>query len=193
VEFDRIIPDVAIAACDKAVTADPMNPRLLYNFGRSYDRAGKYQDAAEYYGKAVQLGWPAAENALGVLTLYGRGVPLDFEKGVDLIRAASEQGNTDAIRNYTGTDLLSLFNDDDQFAGILADTLAAKGFLDTLTTVNRTWSPELSGAVEAYKKAEQISDKGVTLRVLDRLGVLAQLSNTMKRRQTDTRSEQWNQ
>jgi hypothetical protein len=184
VEFDRIISDVAIPACDRAAKADPTNPRLLHNLGRSYDKAGKFQDAAQYYAKAGQLSWPASENALGVFTIYGRGVPPDFERGVDLVRAASEQGNADAMRNYTGTDFTTLFSDDDIFAGILESTLVGKGFLSA-DKIKGKWSPELLSAIESFKMAERISDVGITLRVLDRLGVVAQLSAVMKQRQTE--------
>ena len=129
VTFDRIIPEVAIPSCLKAVKADPGNPRIIHNLARSYDKAGKFREAASWYTQAVDLGWSASKNSLGVLYIYGRGVPLDFRRGVELVHAAAEQGNEDAVRNYTQTDLTTLFIDDVLLSNILSSALAKKDLL----------------------------------------------------------------
>jgi hypothetical protein len=41
-----------------------------------------------------------------------------------------------------------------------------------------TWSPALEAALDAFKRSERLGEKDITLRVLDRLGVIAELSHT---------------
>ena len=45
------------------------------------------------YEQAAALGFDWSMNNLGVLYLNGKGVPLNFRKGVELLRAAAEQKN----------------------------------------------------------------------------------------------------
>jgi tetratricopeptide (TPR) repeat protein len=181
VEFDRIIPDLAIPACASAAELDATNPRLLHNLARSYDKAGKFEAAAAWYQKAVDLGWPPSENNLAVLYFYGRGVSLDFSKGVMLLRAAVEQNNEDAIRNYSRTDFTTLFDGNDGLASILERALFAKGFL-TSVNIQKRWSLQLVNAINAFKNTERLTDAGVTIRVLDRLGVVNEISRATDRK-----------
>ena len=93
VEFDRLNPTLATPACESAVSHEPGNPQLIHNLGRSYEKAGKFADAARMYEQAAALGFDWSMNNLGVLYLNGKGVPLNFRKGVELLRAAAEQKN----------------------------------------------------------------------------------------------------
>jgi TPR repeat protein len=113
VEFDQIKVEIAIPACQSAVAAQPGNARLMHNLARSLDKAGRYEDAVWWYSKAADLGWAWSQNNLGVLYLYGRGTPMNFAKGVALIRAAAEQNNEQAVLNYTGKDFGVLFDGND--------------------------------------------------------------------------------
>jgi TPR repeat protein len=186
VDYDRIVTAKAIPACRSAVQVDPDNPRLMHNLARSYDASDKYQEAAFWYRKAADLDWPSSQNNLGVLFLYGRGVPLDFAKGVELLRIATEraggragaaEGVKRAEANYEKTDFITLFNgeDDGLYANILERSLVAQGFLEYVD-VRGKWNPALSAALEAFKKMAQLPEEGVTLRVLDKLGVVDELS-----------------
>jgi TPR repeat protein len=187
VEYDRIIAKKAIPACESAVRSQPDNPRLMHNLGRSYDAAGRYKEANFWYTKAVALGWAWSQNNLGENFLAGRGVTMDFAKAVPLLRAAAERGAgqagaEDAVKqaniNYARSDYTSWF-DDPAFASILEKALITKGFLDQ-AKAQKKWNPKLSDAVQAFKKSAILPEKGVTLRVLDQLGVVGDFSDMVK-------------
>jgi tetratricopeptide (TPR) repeat protein len=188
VEFNRIVTAKAIPACENAVWADASNPRLMHNLGRSYDAAGKYPEAAHWYGEAIGLDWASSQNNLGVLYLYGRGVPLDFAKGVELLRTAAERGAGKeeaaqrATANYAETDFTPLFDDDAGAAraSILEKALVSRGLLKA-EAVQGKWNPALSAAIEAFKAGAKLPEKGITLRVLDKLGVVDELSALFKK------------
>ena len=178
VEFDQIRAEVAIPACQSAVAAQPGNARLMHNLARSLDKAGRYEDAVGWYTKAADIGWAWSQNNLGVLYLYGRGTPLDFAKGVELIRAAAEQNNDQAVINYTGTDFTVLFDGNDQLASILEKGLVAKSALSRQAMEAR-WSPKIPAAFDQFKRLAKLPEKGITLRALYALGVVDELSAKM--------------
>jgi hypothetical protein len=175
VEFDRIVTRIAVPACESAVAAQPGNPRLMHNLARSLDKAGKHQDAVDWYRKAADLGWAWSQNNLGVMALYGRGTEMNFAQGVSLLRAAAEQNNDQAIVNYARTDFTTLFEDSPVRASILEKALVARRLLKP-EDLQGKWSDVLLAAVEAFKKSVQLSDRGISLRTLDRLGVVDELS-----------------
>lgn len=185
-EFDKIDTRHAIPTCESALRIDPDNPRLMDELGRSLERAGRYADAASWYNKAIAKGWAWAENNLGVLYVEGRtsldggqNVPMDFTRGVALLRAAAEQNNRQAIVNYAETPLPGLFDDSPDRVTIVERALVDRGFLQQ-TDMSAAWTPSLEAALDAFKKSERLGEVNVTLRVLDRLGVVAQLSHTIK-------------
>jgi tetratricopeptide (TPR) repeat protein len=170
VQYDRIDPSRAIPACRTAVSTDPENPRLMHNLGRSLDKAGQFAEAAVWYRKAADLKYDWAENNLGVLYISKKpGVPLDFGKGVALLRAAAEQNNLRARVTYGETDYASLL-ENRPVAMLVEQALAARGLLKP-EDVTGQFGPAAQLGVEEFKKRNSIPDKGVTLRVLDRLGV----------------------
>lgn len=177
VEFGRIDTDKAIPACEKAVDIQPGHPRLMHNLARSLDQAGRYQEAIDWYRKAADLGWAWSKNNLGVMSLYGRGTEFDFSRGVSLIRAAAEQGNHQAKMNYTDTDFTVLFKDDHFRSSILERALVHKRLLRTEDQQGE-WSETLRKAIEVFKKTAQLPDRGISLRTLDRLGVVGELAAT---------------
>jgi tetratricopeptide (TPR) repeat protein len=181
VEFDQIRVEVAIPACQSANAALPGNGRLMHNLARSLDKAGRYEEAVSWYGKAVELGWAWSQNNLGVLYLYGRGTPMNFAKGVALIRAAAAQNNDQAVLNYTGTDFSILFDGNDTLAGILEKGLVAKGALAPEDVKGR-WNANIPAAFDPFKQTAKLLDKGITLRVLNTLGDVDELSAQMPTR-----------
>jgi hypothetical protein len=48
--------------------------------------------------------------------------------------------------------------------------------------VSGKWSPALTAALNAFKISEKLPEKDVTLRVLDRLGVITEISATIATR-----------
>jgi TPR repeat protein len=178
VAFDLIKADVAIPACQSAVTAQPDNVRLMHNLGRSLDNAGRYEEANRWYGKAADLGWAWSQNNLGVNYIYGRGTPVNFAKGVALIRAAAEKNNDQAALNYAGTDYNVFFDGNDKLASILETGLVAKGALAPQDVQGR-WSAKIPMAFDRFKQAAKLPDKGITLRALNALGVVDKVSAQM--------------
>jgi TPR repeat protein len=178
VEFDQIKVEIAIPACQSAVAAQPGNARLMHNLARSLDKAGRYEDAVWWYSKAADLGWAWSQNNLGVLYLYGRGTPMNFAKGVALIRAAAEQNNEQAVLNYTGKDFGVLFDGNDGPAGILEKGLIAKSVLAPGDALER-WNAMIPAAIDKFKQMANLPDRGITLRVLTELGAVNELSAHM--------------
>lgn len=186
VEFDRIVTAKAIPACQSAVRANRENPRLIHNLARSYDRAARYKEAAYWYAKSAAMGWPSSQNNLGVMYLRHQVVPPDFAKGVALIHAAAERDSGEgsaeeaaqkAHFTYAEQDFSILFDtaNDAQRATILERALATKGFLKR-EDMQGGWSTALSNAVDVFKRAESLPEKGVTLRVIDKLGIVDEVS-----------------
>jgi len=178
VEFDQIKVEIAIPACQSAVAAHAGNARLMHNLARSLDKAGMYEEAVAWYGKAADLGFAWSQNNLGVLVIYGHGTPKIFARGVALIRAAAEQKNDQAMLNYTGTDYTVFFDGDDDLATVLEKGLTAKGALNA-DDAEKRWSAKIPAAIERFKSSSHIVDKGITLRVLSELGVVDDISAVM--------------
>jgi tetratricopeptide (TPR) repeat protein len=174
VELDRIVPEVAIPACERAIAADQENPRLSHNLGRAFDKAGRYTDAVFWYRRAADLDYDWAQNNLGVMYLYGRGVMQDLAQGIALLRAAAAKQNADAVANYQETDFSTLFEDSPDRARTLETALRDAGFLKP-EDVTGEFGPPARQAVEAYKQKAGLPDPGITLRVIDRLGIAGKL------------------
>jgi TPR repeat protein len=120
VDFDLIDTKAAIPACERSFTFDPANPRLMHNLARSLDKAGRHRDANVWY---AELNWAPSETNLGVMYMYGRGVPMDVAHGVSPLRKAVEQQYAQAKINYSQTDFTVLFDDSAQRAIIIQKAL----------------------------------------------------------------------
>jgi|GEM_PF-1881389 len=75
-----IEPAEAIAACERALAADPHNPRLLFNLGRAYDarnlvdkQPDQKAQAGQRFKAAADQGYPAAQVALAAFYWLGWG------------------------------------------------------------------------------------------------------------------------
>ena len=89
----------AMRACAFDLASDPTNPRLLFQFGRVLDIAGRHDWANAYYQEAADRGYGAAMVNLGFNTRQGRGIARDLERSVALYRQAAETGNLRARTN----------------------------------------------------------------------------------------------
>jgi tetratricopeptide (TPR) repeat protein len=174
VEFDSIDTAKSIPACRSAVNSDSDNPRLIHELARSLDKAGQYDEAVSWYRKAANLGFAWSQNNLGVMYLAKRGVPLDFERAAEMMRAAAEQNNDQAIVNYTETDYTLLFEGVPETTMVLAQALASAGFLEK-DDISDRFGPAIRRAVEDFKRKLALPDPGITLRVIDRLGVAGKI------------------
>jgi hypothetical protein len=183
VEFDQIRIEVAIPACQSEVAVRPGNARLMHNLARSLDKAGRYEEAVAWYGKAAELGFARSMNNLGVLHLYGRGTPMNFAKGVALLENGVFRflvsSDDKAFTNYAKTDFTPLFDGNDKLAAILEKRLAADGVLAQQDVQGR-WNANILTALDRYKRNRYMTDEGITLRLLNTLGMVEELSAYMK-------------
>lgn len=99
VSIDRIDASRAIPACEKAVSADPANPRLLYQLARAYTKIGDHKAAFSRNEKAAQLGYAAAQYNLAVAYERALGTAQDFAEAIRWYKAAASQGVAGAQAN----------------------------------------------------------------------------------------------
>jgi tetratricopeptide (TPR) repeat protein len=180
VELEKIDASVAIPTCQSAIAAHYDNPRLMFNLGRALENAGKFEEAVAWYRKAADMVLPLAQNSLGVMYVYGRGIEMDFARGVRLIKIAAEQNNAHATINYTQTDFTIIFEDNPVRTKILEQALIAKGLISS-NEANGKFGTSIIVAIDKLKKSTQLSDAGISLRVLDRLDALDSLSAVIKK------------
>ncbi len=70
-----------------------------YEQGIKYSNEKDFEDAHALFEKSWELGYADGLNALACDYLYGEGVPMDREKGHQLMEQAAEAGSAKAIRN----------------------------------------------------------------------------------------------
>ena len=79
----------AIAACQRAVAADPNNPRLNYQLGRAYGCSGRGEEAMPYRLKALEADYPQSLFVIGYLYSIGRTIEPDICKTYELWKRAA--------------------------------------------------------------------------------------------------------
>lgn len=169
VEFDKIQVHAALAACEADSRAHPDNPRLLHNLGRVLDKAGRDSEAVAIYERAAAMGYDWSMNNLGVMYFNGEGVAIRPDKAIGYLRAAFDRGNRQALSNYSGTDLGSLFADAPVRTRALQAALAAQGHA---AGAEGQFDAITRAAVEAFKAERGFAGPGVTFQVIDRLGAV---------------------
>lgn len=97
-----IEPAAAIAACERALAADPGNPRLTFNLGRAHDaqsltdKQAKMQ-AGQRFKAAADSGYPAAQVALAPFYWFGwGGFQRDGAEAMRLLEKALASGAKEA-------------------------------------------------------------------------------------------------
>lgn len=78
--FKQIQPDKAIPACLEALKQYPDSMRILINYGRAIDAAGRHDEAREIYRTGVAAGFPIAYRSLGDVYRDGRGIAKDINE-----------------------------------------------------------------------------------------------------------------
>lgn len=89
---DRVVPRLAIQACEKAQKAFPSEPRLRFQLGRAHWAAGKHDVARGHFEQASQAGYAAADAYLGDMYQMGMGAPQSSQRALDLYRKAVSHG-----------------------------------------------------------------------------------------------------
>ncbi|WP_377292658.1 caspase family protein [Rhizobium sp. SG2393] len=74
VYFKQIVPERAVPACLKALQQYPDSLRILMNYGRAIDAAGRHDEAREIYRAGAEAGFPIAYRSLGDVYRDGRGI-----------------------------------------------------------------------------------------------------------------------
>jgi uncharacterized protein len=107
VPIDKVNSAQAVRACKAAVQQFPNSARLLFQLGRAYQKADNAKLALDYYGKAAQQNYAAAQESLG--DMYSVGFLLEGQFGVqddrqaaDWYRKAAEHGSPTAQRKLSG-------------------------------------------------------------------------------------------
>lgn len=92
--------DLAIAACQAAVAADPHNPRLNYQLARTLGYSGRGDEAQVFRDRAVEGDYPQALFVVGFVYLTGQGAPKDACKAAPLIRRSAQAGRFAGLVGY---------------------------------------------------------------------------------------------
>jgi TPR repeat protein len=93
VGFEKIVPEMAIGACEEAATAAPDDARIAMQLGRAYLAANNFDAARIQLFKAYQLGNAQAAANLALLYMNGQGIPRDDAEAARLSKIAADQGN----------------------------------------------------------------------------------------------------
>ncbi|MCB1494772.1 MAG: SEL1-like repeat protein [Bauldia sp.] len=94
--------DKAIAACLAAIEVAPDERRYVFELGRAYHAAGRFDEALARYEQAAEAGSAIAMSNLGLIYDTGAGVPVDFAAAADWFRKGAEAGNVTAMANLAG-------------------------------------------------------------------------------------------
>ncbi|NDW03131.1 SEL1-like repeat protein [Jiella pacifica] len=83
----------AVPACEAAHRLAPGDARMTFQLGRSYQAAGRDEDAASLYREAAEAGQSVAQYELALAFYDGRGVAQDPRQAVEWLEKSSSQGN----------------------------------------------------------------------------------------------------
>ena len=102
----------AIAACRQAVAADPDNPRLRYQLGRSYGYSGLHEEALPHREAALRAGYPQSLFVMGYIRTTGwDGAEPDPCYGGELILRSARAGRFAGLVGFPHYAVLGTFDD----------------------------------------------------------------------------------
>ena len=87
VDWTKVLP-----ICQAAVDAQPSDMKLQRILGRAFEHSKNYLEAAHHYAVAANAGYAPAENDLGVLETYGRGMVINHQRAFELFAKAANSG-----------------------------------------------------------------------------------------------------
>jgi TPR repeat protein len=98
--LEKIVPAIAIPACDAAAKAAPNDPRVAFQLGRAFLAAKDYDSARAHFKFAADQGDAGGQNGLGLLCATGRGgLPKDDREAARLYKLAADQGSANGQFN----------------------------------------------------------------------------------------------
>jgi TPR repeat protein len=107
------------------------------------------------------------------MLMNGEGIEPNPSHAVVWFRRALAQGNRQAIVNFTEYDLSPLFTDEPRLVKVLQNGLRNAGVTQTPQS-GQLDEPTLA-SLAAMKRNANIEAKGITLQVMDRLGIVAEV------------------
>lgn len=99
VTFESIKFEEAIIACAAALASTPGDAKLLFQYARSLDAAGRAAEAVAAYDQAIDAGSILALAALGAVYDGGYGVPEDATKAAGYYERAADAGSALGMAN----------------------------------------------------------------------------------------------
>jgi tetratricopeptide (TPR) repeat protein len=99
----RDISAEAIMACRTATDRYPEARRFWFQLGRAYDKSRQYDDAANNYEKAEQMGSTSAMVNLGILYERGTGKHQNQERARHLYEKSARSGNSEGMYCFATT------------------------------------------------------------------------------------------
>lgn len=182
VAFDDLIANAEAreAACRADLARFPENPRLKHNLARVLDKVGRDVEAVELYRQAATDGYDWAQNNLAVMLIHGEGTNADMAEAVVWLKRAYAQGNRQAAITFTEDDVTFLFREFPRLAPVLQRALRSAGAPRVLAS-GRIDEATLA-AVEETKRQAGIRSQGISLQLLDRLGIMSEVFNKVASR-----------
>ncbi len=89
----RLDPEPAVEACEQAVAEYPSVDRFISILSRAYEAVGDYERSRQMAVKAMERNYPPAFAQLGTLYMKGLGVPVDFDRALELFRLSDAMDN----------------------------------------------------------------------------------------------------
>jgi len=176
VAFDSLDVAAAEKACRTDLQRYPGNPRLKHNLARVLDKAGHDAEAVELYRQAAADGYDWAQNNLAVMLMNGEGTDVDMVEAIVWLKRAYAQGNRQAVVNFTEYDVSDLFREIPRIAVVLQRALRKASPTRSALASGRLDESTLA-AVDEMKRHAGIRSQGITLELLDRLGIVAEVFN----------------
>lgn len=99
VDWNALDTGAALLACEQAIARYPGNARMQYQYARVLDKLAEYSKAIQWYRKAAEQSYAAAQNSLGYAYEWGQGVAASNVKAMDWYRKAAQQGYAQAQNN----------------------------------------------------------------------------------------------
>ncbi len=110
--------------------------------------------AAQLYRRAAELGDPVGKMRFGAALVFGRGITVDTEQGISLIKAAAEEGYAGAMVLLADLHLRGLLGSQNRVRALdLLEEAAAKGQLVALVMLGRIYQTGDVVAADPVKAA----------------------------------------
>lgn len=143
VEMEKIVPRLALQACEEAVREFPKAARFHYQLGRALAASGRKKEAMESFERASAMGYRMADYNIGLAYSEGDAVPQDTARAEKSLRKAAEAGVqvatetlakiTFSTEGFSNPDFFQAIYDGD-FKSLQADPTALATYISTFTS-----------------------------------------------------------